>query len=217
MLWSLHSDPNNEGRNNTDDDTKMKVWKQQYHFTMYQQMQCLLEAIQSIPGLSIPTVPNAAMYMMVQIHIHEYFDRNYIKNDTDFSQLLYQEENVLVLPGSCFHKKDGTTTLQHHNGTSHSMDPSQHLKKPIIDLTDDNHPSSINKYHSSNNQMKDINNPDEYSESMSGSPGTKSHSFHDDENNDTYFVRIVFCAPCEQLVIATDRIRQFCFKYQKSS
>jgi hypothetical protein len=213
MLWSLDRDPNNESHINTDDDTKMKVWKQQYHCTMYKQMKCLWEAIQSIPGLSIPTIPNATMYMMVQIHIHEYFDRNYIKNDIEFSQLLYQEENVLVLPGSCFYKKDVTTTLQYN-----SMDRSRNSSKPIIDLSEVNYRSSINKHCPRIDPIQNSSNPDvSTSESTTCTFGTKSHySPKNGEKNDIYFVRIVFCAPCEELVIATDRIRQFCIKYQKS-
>ena len=45
--------------------------------------------------------PQGAMYAMVRINL-EYFDTATIRNDIDFTKLLYQEENVVVLPGTCF-------------------------------------------------------------------------------------------------------------------
>ena len=41
------------------------------------------------------------MYAMVRINM-EYFDESTIPNDTEFAKLLYQQEQVVVLPGTCF-------------------------------------------------------------------------------------------------------------------
>lgn len=185
------------------DRLKMISWKEQYHETMYQQMTCLCHEMKTIPGLSIPTLPNAAMYTMVKIHIGEYFDQNIIKNDIDFTRLLYEEENVLVLPGSCFFSGSNdrpydNTKLTYRSGTSinHSTIVS---KREVIDTTGTNitNENNICKLY-----RVDVH-PD-------GSSSTSSSSVQDE-----YFFRIVFCAPCEQLMMATDRMRQFCKRHKR--
>ncbi len=81
----------------------INTWKTNLHKTLGEQAQCLYNALSDIPGLYIPTPPLGGMYIMVQLDI-EYFDDT-IQNDIDFTQQLFQEENVFVLPGSCFYPK----------------------------------------------------------------------------------------------------------------
>ena len=81
----------------------INTWKSDLHKTLRELAQCLYNALVSIPGLRIPSPPRGGMYIMVQLDI-EYFD-NTIQNDIDFTQQLFQEENVFVLPGSCFYPK----------------------------------------------------------------------------------------------------------------
>jgi hypothetical protein len=58
----------------------------------------LHSACTGIPGLEI-TPPQGAMYAMVRIKHEEFAD---IADDAAFTQLLLNEQNVMVLPGSCF-------------------------------------------------------------------------------------------------------------------
>jgi hypothetical protein len=205
---SRHHYNDNDDNNKAaiDDHSKMISWKKQYHNTMYEQMKCLCFEIQSIPGLSIPTLPNAAMYTMVQIHLHEYFDSNVIKNDIDFTQLLYKEENVLVLPGSCFFAKTKQNHQWDHDAIKHSMTGHTIINQAIQCDDDYTHKRCIPKIiqQDSSNGMIDL---------------TDDHTNHGElqlssSSSNEYYFRIVFCAPCQQLIIATERLRQFCLRYQ---
>nr|AGT02631.1 tyrosine transaminase [Strigomonas oncopelti]AGU68005.1 tyrosine transaminase [Strigomonas oncopelti] len=52
--------------------------------------------------LLIPTLPQGAMYVMVEIAL-DHFDAAAVATDVQFYQKLNEEENVLVMPGSIFH------------------------------------------------------------------------------------------------------------------
>ena len=54
----------------------------------------------AIPGLSCQR-PSGALYTLIRIHLDVF---PHLPNDVAFSTALYQEEAVLVLPGSCFDK-----------------------------------------------------------------------------------------------------------------
>jgi len=57
----------------------------------------LYNALKDIKGVT-PSTPQGAMYMMIEIDV-SVLD---VDNDVQFSELLYQEESVFVLPGLCF-------------------------------------------------------------------------------------------------------------------
>lgn len=224
-ISSLQSNKDdNDNTNHNSDYIKMKLWKNQYHNTMYQQMKCLCHEILLIPGLSIPTLPNSGMYTMVKIHINEYFNTNVIYNDISFTQLLYHEENILVLPGSCFfnatNKKISNNNNDQHyiltkmidtNTTTKTAKKNRYDTKHFIDMT-----TTSKTTNEMNNDCPSIQysiDIDHNNRLSSLSISSSSSSFHDDTE---YYFRIVFCAPCEQLLIATDRIRQFCIRHQRS-
>jgi tyrosine aminotransferase len=80
---------------------ELMEWKNSVRNTIYEQSRILCIALQRIGPCLHVIEPQGAMYAMVQINL-EYFDATAIRNDIDFTTLLYQEENVVVLPGTCF-------------------------------------------------------------------------------------------------------------------
>jgi len=66
--------------------------------TLEEHAKIVVAACTGIPGLEI-TPPQGAMYAMVRIKHEEFAD---IADDAAFTQLLLNEQNVMVLPGSCF-------------------------------------------------------------------------------------------------------------------
>lgn len=76
--------------------------KESYHAeltnTLERQAMCVYNACKEIECLN-PIKPQGAMYVMVGIDISKLKD---IKNDSEFAQGLLNEQNVMVLPGSCF-------------------------------------------------------------------------------------------------------------------
>jgi tyrosine aminotransferase len=80
--------------------SEVVVWKAQLRATLASQAECLCHALSQIgPCLQVWT-PRGAMYAMVRIRLESF--ASYIANDMDFTKLLLQEENVMVLPGTCF-------------------------------------------------------------------------------------------------------------------
>ena len=55
--------------------------------------------IEDTPSLQV-MMPQGAMYAIVRIHTDQLDET--IQSDLDFTKLLLEEENVLVLPGTCF-------------------------------------------------------------------------------------------------------------------
>jgi tyrosine aminotransferase len=126
-------------------------WKFNLIKTLHQQAQVLYNALSSTHGLSIQTHPMGAMYSMVHINI-DLFDDS-ITSDVDFTRLLLEEENVFVLPGSCFYPQQQCTTTN-------------------TDCT------------------------------LCATNSTKES-----------FFRVVFCAPAELLLEASNRIQTFCLRH----
>ena len=76
------------------------TWKETLRTTLEEQSRCIATRLSHIPGLSV--LPSGgAMYMMVRIEM-EKFAGSDITDDQVFSRVLLREENVFVLPGSCF-------------------------------------------------------------------------------------------------------------------
>jgi tyrosine aminotransferase len=73
------------------------AWKADLRRTLEQQARFLSEQLASVPGLRLNEAAGA-MYNMVYIDT-EKLD---IDDDVEFSKALLEEENVFVLPGSCF-------------------------------------------------------------------------------------------------------------------
>ena len=80
---------------------ELMEWKSSVRHTLYEQSKVLCTALQRIGPCLQVIEPQGAMYAMVRINL-DYFDHSKIRNDIDFTKLLYQEENVVVLPGTCF-------------------------------------------------------------------------------------------------------------------
>lgn len=79
-------------------------WKTFIRNTLQDQAECLCDALSKIGPCLQVIPPQGAMYAMVRIHM-EYFNSkssSIIQTDLDFTKLLLAEENVMVLPGSCF-------------------------------------------------------------------------------------------------------------------
>jgi len=57
-----------------------------------------VRCVEQIPGLSCPSPPQGAMYLMVRLDL-ETLD---VADDVEFARVLQVEEGVGVLPGSCF-------------------------------------------------------------------------------------------------------------------
>ena len=78
-------------------DPSLELWKENLRKTLASQAELLCFQLNECHGLEV-LLPQGAMYAMVRIST-ELLD---IANDKEFSRLLLQEENVLVLPGSAF-------------------------------------------------------------------------------------------------------------------
>jgi tyrosine aminotransferase len=75
----------------------VRTWKNNILQTLEVQAQFLYERLCEAPGLEVCKA-QGAMYIMLRIRIEE-FD---VANDLEFTQQLLSEENVFVLPGTCF-------------------------------------------------------------------------------------------------------------------
>jgi tyrosine aminotransferase len=75
-------------------------WKSNVRDILQQQAMALCDALKQIGPCLDVIEPQGAMYAMVRISIHHFDDM--IQNDLDFMKLLLEEENVIVLPGTCF-------------------------------------------------------------------------------------------------------------------
>jgi tyrosine aminotransferase len=82
-----------------ENNVAIQEWKLQLRRTLETQGSFLCRQLAAAPGLQVMK-PGGAMYAMVRIDT-EQFDES-IQNEIDFTRLLLQEENVFVLPGSCF-------------------------------------------------------------------------------------------------------------------
>lgn len=94
----------------------IREWKENLIQTLSDQATCLCNALDNIPGLVITMKPNGAMYALVQIDVTVFDDT--IHNDIDFTKRLLEEENVFVLPGSCFIPRDTDANSSHDATTT---------------------------------------------------------------------------------------------------
>jgi tyrosine aminotransferase len=74
-------------------------WKSNVREKLETQANFVCEKLGKVPGLKV-LKPGGAMYAVVRLDIAS-FDET-VPNDVAFSQALLKEENVFVLPGSCF-------------------------------------------------------------------------------------------------------------------
>lgn len=81
-----------------EDDTVFH-WKSELRKLLEIQASSLCENLADIDSLTVLR-PGGAMYTMVQIHFDKLDET--IRNDIDFSERLLKEENVFILPGTCF-------------------------------------------------------------------------------------------------------------------
>jgi tyrosine aminotransferase len=75
-------------------------WKIDLIHSLEQQAAFLCERLSRSPGLQVVSPPGGAMYAMVRIDVDQFSAS--IGNELEFTQQLLLEENVFVLPGSCF-------------------------------------------------------------------------------------------------------------------
>ena len=80
-------------------DPAIQSWKTELRSVLESQAQFLCSRIAPCKGLEV-LEPGGAMYTTVRLNIDLFDDA--IKNDVDFTSLLLKEENLFVLPGSCF-------------------------------------------------------------------------------------------------------------------
>jgi tyrosine aminotransferase len=108
---SLHQGDDRNDDTRSDDElttssmtsyNELMEWKCSIRNTLYEQAMVLCMALQQIGPCLHVIEPRGAMYAMVQINV-QFFNPKTIQNDIDFMTLLYEEENVIVLPGTCFH------------------------------------------------------------------------------------------------------------------
>ncbi len=87
----------------TDPDcTTIVAWKQDWRHKLRQQAQAVERVLRQSPYLKVYR-PQGAMYLMVQILLPHH--QSVVKTDAEWTRELLQQENVLVLPGSCFGMK----------------------------------------------------------------------------------------------------------------
>ena len=80
------------------DNQDVTEWKETLRFKFEEQASCIASRLSQIQGLEV--LPSGgAMYMMVRIKRDKFEDTF---DDQVFSRLLLREENVFVLPGTCF-------------------------------------------------------------------------------------------------------------------
>lgn len=84
----------------TDDTIPWKVGLCQ---SLADQAMHLCQWLSYAPGLTV-IPPTGAMYAMIRINIDRFDDA--INDEIEFTTVLLREENVFVLPGSCFGMKD---------------------------------------------------------------------------------------------------------------
>ena len=74
-------------------------WKRELRQTLEKQSKFLSDMLSSCHGLRVLRA-GGAMYTIIRLDVQQ-FDET-IRNDLDFSRALLKEENIFVLPGSCF-------------------------------------------------------------------------------------------------------------------
>jgi tyrosine aminotransferase len=62
-----------------------------------------LERCARVRGLSVPSEPQGAMYVLVRMQADAFGEDDETFTDVEFAKRLLAEESVLVLPGTCFH------------------------------------------------------------------------------------------------------------------
>jgi tyrosine aminotransferase len=80
-------------------NTQVHIWKLGLRSVLQEQARFICSTLVRVPGLQVLT-PGGAMYTLLRLDIHS-FDET-ISNDVTFSETLLKEENVFVLPGTCF-------------------------------------------------------------------------------------------------------------------
>lgn len=81
------------------DEPDIIQWKRELRKTLEKQANFLREMLSTCHGLHILRA-GGAMYTIIRLDVQQ-FDET-IRNDLDFSRALLKEENIFVLPGSCF-------------------------------------------------------------------------------------------------------------------
>ena len=80
-------------------DNRVSSWKLDLRAKLEEQAALVCAELSQVAGLEV-IKPGGAMYTLVLLEITS-FDET-ITSDTTFCEALLQEENVFVLPGSCF-------------------------------------------------------------------------------------------------------------------
>lgn len=80
-------------------DHIVQEWKHNVKKTLQHQAHIICSSLADVDGLTVLR-PDGAMYAMIRLNIDR-LDKS-IQNDVDFTTRLLEEENVFVLPGSCF-------------------------------------------------------------------------------------------------------------------
>jgi len=81
-------------------NTQVQEWKARLRLQLRQQAKTLSTRLRAIPGLHCDDA-QGALYLMVGLDADQ-FDDAVGRSDVDFCQQLLQEQNVFLLPGSCF-------------------------------------------------------------------------------------------------------------------
>jgi tyrosine aminotransferase len=82
------------------DNQEIQVWKKEMRQTLELQSDFLHHQLSNVPGLQVMKT-GGAMYTLIRLRLQD-FDDTIISSDIDFCQRLLEEENVFMLPGSCF-------------------------------------------------------------------------------------------------------------------
>lgn len=80
------------------EEVDLKQAHKHYMGVLEQNAKYTMEKLKDVPGLE-PIEPQGAMYVMVRVKTEMFKD---VADDQDFTRMLLAEENVFVLPGSCF-------------------------------------------------------------------------------------------------------------------
>jgi tyrosine aminotransferase len=80
-------------------DTSTQQWKAELREKLEYHATFLCQKLAKCHGLSVQ-IPGGAMYALCRVDPTQMDET--VENDVDFMKLLLQEENVLVLPGTCF-------------------------------------------------------------------------------------------------------------------
>jgi tyrosine aminotransferase len=100
LLDQAKQDSSSNGKQQ-DGGTVVQVWKRNLIHNLQEQAHFLEQQLSLAPGLHVMKA-QGAMYCMIRFNPEDFAGHGGIQNDVDFCQLLLKEENVLVLPGSCF-------------------------------------------------------------------------------------------------------------------